>query len=590
MILSIESSLSTFKSVQFRKGLNVLVADTQPGATEKQTRNSAGKTSLVEVVHFIFGADCEPDSIFRTPELINHSFSASLMLGSELFKVERSGAAPSKIFVLEGGRDRQDLKLKIEKASERLFVSNTNWKTFLGHVHFGLPADLEGSLFDESFTPGFRSMFSYFARRRNSGGFLSPERQAEKQQRWDWQVNLSYLFGLDWRVPHEFQKVRSREKTLEELRKAAKGGALGDLLGTVAGLRPQVTVAETKASKLRDQLANFEVLDSYRDLSRRAARARTDLQALGREAVGLHETLNHLQQALAAEAPPNQADLQQLYSTVGVELPGIALRRFEEVSRFHESIVANRRSHLHQEISEAEQKIATGEGRMKALDVERRDVLKTLEGRGALEDFLGMQRDLAALEASAASLRERYKAAEILEGESTQLDLDRVNLKRRLQDDHHQRGDALDSAILVVADAIGELYGDRAGRFVVEATDNGPEFRIVIEGDRGGGIANMEIFCLDITLFRLVANRYGGGGFLMHDSHLFDGVDERQVASALLLGSNAAAATGSQYIVTMNSDIFDRLPLSDELKAEEIVLPTRLSDATETGGLFGLRF
>ena len=42
----------------------------------------------------------------------------------------------------------------------------------------------------------------------------------------------------------------------------------------------------------------------------------------------------------------------------------------------------------------------------------------------------------------------------------------------------------------------------------------------------------MEIFCFDIALQQIVTKRYGGPGFLIHDSHLFDGVDERQVAGA----------------------------------------------------------
>ena len=590
MILSIGSSLPTFKTLTFHKGLNILIADTQPDASEKQTRNSAGKTSFVEIIHFLFGADCGADSIFRTSALVDHSFFAAIRVGKETFRVQRSGSEPSKIFILEGGRDRQDLELKVDRATERMFLSNAKWKAFLAHVQFGMPEDLEGSEFSEPFSPGFRSMFSYFARRRSSGGFISIERQAEKQQRYDWQVNLSYLFGLDWRIPHEFQKVRGRERTLEELKKAAKGGNLSDMFGTVAELRPQLTVAEKKATKLREQINNFEVLDSYKDLSRRAARTRTKMQALSREAVSLQETLAHLREALANEAPPDQTDLQQLYSAVGVELPGVALRRVEDVNRFYESVLENRRTHLQREILDAEQGLTSGERKMRMLDEERREILKTLEGHGALEDFLSMQRDLAELEAAAANLRERYKAAELLEGESTKLNLDRTNLKLRLQADHQQRKGALDAAILIVADVINELYEDRTGRLVVEATDNGPEFHISIEGNRGGGISNMEIFCFDITLFQLVAKRYGGPGFLIHDSHLFDGVDERQVATALLIGESVAAEIGKQYVVTMNSDVFNRLPLPESFDSGRNVLATRLSDKTETGGLFGLRF
>lgn len=590
MIVSIESSLKTFKTVTFRSGLNVLLSDRTANSTDKQTRNSAGKTSLIEVIHFLLGSDCERDSLFRLDELIDHTFKGTFRIGGELLTVARTGSDPSKVFLISGGEERKDIPRKLDKASERFYISNTNWRVFLGHSMFGLPADERGTLFDESFTPSFRSMFSYFVRRRNSGGFISPERQAEKQQRWDWQVNLSYLFGLDWQIPFDFNKIRAREKTLEELKKAVKIGALGSVIGTVAELRPQVTIAEAKAGKLRQSLEQFEVLDSYKSLSKRAGQIKTEMQALTGQSVTLNETLDHLQEALRSERPPQRSDIQQLYASAGIELPGVALRRFDDVSSFYESVVANRRIHLEQEISDVRSRIASVEGGLGRLDEERSGILRTLQGRGALDDFLTMQRDLADIEASAASLRERFKAAEALEGESTKLDIDRANLKRKLQEDHHVREKALDEAILIIADAIAELYDDRAGRFVVDATENGPEFRISIEGDRGGGIANMEIFCFDLALLQIVTKRCGGPGFLIHDSHLFDGVDERQVAGALRLGQKTSEALQQQYIVTMNSDIFDRLPAGESNDLGAAILDSRLSDETEDGGLFGFRF
>jgi uncharacterized protein YydD (DUF2326 family) len=313
------------------------------------------------------------------------------------------------------------------------------------------------------------------------------------------------------------------------------------------------------------------------------------MQGFGREAVSLKETLQYLQKSLSAETPPEHSDLQKMYQAAGVELPEVALRRFEEVNRFHSSVIENRRVHLQTEIDEIQSAIAEGERQMKKLDGERHNILTTLQGRGALEDFVRLQGQLALLEAQAASLRERFKAAEALEGQSTQLDIDRSNLKQRLQEDYRERQSILDRAILIVAETISELYDDRAGRFVVEVTENGPEFKISIEGDRGGGISSMEIFCFDLTLFRITSKRFDGPGFLIHDSHLFDGVDERQVARALIVGQQAAAKSG-QYIVTMNSDVFDRLPFPEGFERNSFVLPTRLSDETETGGLFGFWF
>lgn len=590
MIRNVDSSIPTFKRVVFHDGLNVLLSDRSPDATEKQTRNSAGKTSLVEIIHFLLGSNCDKKSLFRTKELIEHTFRADFVFGEKNFSVERGGAQPSKIFILNDIEHREDYPIKLDKESERFYIPNVRWRALLGELLFGLPQNVEGTIYEKSFTPSFRSMVSYFIRRDNSGGFISPERQSESQRPWDWQENISYLLGLDWQISYEFQQVREKEKMLEELKKAAQGGALGELIGTVAELRSQVTVAEKKAKQRREQLAAFHVLESYRDLSDRAAKAKTEMQTLGRENVSLRETLNHLESALSRESPPDPKDLEEVYAAIGVELPEMALRRLDEVRIFYDSVIRNRSLHLEREITSVRGRIADNEGKVKHLDIERSDILETLKSRGALEDFINLQKDLAELEAEASNLRERFKAAELLEGEKTNLDIDRANLKRRLQEDYHQRKVILDEIIVLVTDAISELYDDREGSFKFESTDHGPEFKVSIEGDRGGGIASMEIFCLDLALLKVNAGKGRGPGFLFHDSHLFDGVDERQIAGALNLGQEATRNKGLQYIVAMNSDIFDRLPLSKDIDPKQVVLPVRLSDETETGGLFGFRF
>jgi uncharacterized protein YydD (DUF2326 family) len=542
LILAIESDLPTFKPVRFHAGLNVLLSDKSPRSGEKQTRNSAGKSSLIEIIHFLLGSRAGADSLMRNPALLDYTFRGTFRIGSDNLTVARSGSEPSKILVDQDAAKRAGLTPRSHKQTGLHFVSNEIWKEFLGNRMFNLPSQIKGTAYEESFTPTFRSLIAYFARRR--GGFTRPEKQAEAQQTWDWQVSLSYLFGLDWHVPFDLQKVRERERQLEELKKAAKGGVVGELIGTVAELRPKVTIAEAKALKLREDLSNFQVLDSYRDQSSRAALARIEMLAIERQAVSLKQTLGHLQNAMREERAPEHEDLTRLYDAVGVELPAVAKRRFDEVQAFHQSVIENRRARLHEEIAEVESKIAAGERRSAQLDDERSEILRFLYGRGALEDFNALQQKLAIIEVEAASLRDRFKAAEMLEGRKTELDIDRANIRRRLQEDHRARKSKLDQAILFIGRTIGELYEDRSGEFFVDATDSGPEFRITIQGDRGGGIAQIEIFCLDLALFFITGKEKRGPGFLIHDSHLFDGVDERQVALALRLGASTANDTG----------------------------------------------
>ena len=100
----------------------------------------------------------------------------------------------------------------------------------------------------------------------------------------------------------------------------------------------------------------------------------------------------------------------------------------------------------------------------------------------------------------------------------------------------------------------------------------------------------MQIFCFDLMLAELTTKRGIGPGFLIHDSHLFEGVDERQVAKALQLEAEHAEGAGFQYIVTMNSDVLPEDVFQDGFDVRQHVSPTRLTDEEETGGLVGLRF
>jgi uncharacterized protein YydD (DUF2326 family) len=588
VILSITSSLPKFKSLTFHRGLNILLADTTDVAATGNTRNSAGKTSFVQIVDFLLGASAGTDSLFRSAELVEIEFTAVFQVRGRQVTVTRSGTEHGRLYLGEEHGLPDDL-VKTDNETERPYVSNSDWCRHLGHAWFGLPAEKKAEDFGRKNTPTFRPMMKYFLRLDSDGGFNHPQKNSESQQRSSYQVCLSYMFGLEWRIARELQDVRDREKTLETLRKAASTSTISEVVGTVAQLRPQLALAERKARAKREEINSFEVTETYRDTAEQASGLRVKLQDITRNLVSLKETLGFLQQALDAERPPYTVDVAAMYRASGVELPDVALRRFEDVEAFQRSVTANRRIHLQSEIEQAQREIRRSEYDLQEASRQRRELLTSLEGKGAFEDLVALQREAAALEAEHAVLRERFEAAEALERSKAELKVGRIEIQRRLQADYATHRSRLDDIIVRIAELIAELYTNREGYFEVSATDNGPEFSIRIEGDRGTGIRSMEIFCMDIVLYESVRNRFGGPGFLIHDSHLFDGVDARQICAALQIGRRSVG-TGGQYIVTMNSDIYDTLPFPDDFDTTTIVLPTRLSDEKEDSGLFGFRF
>ena len=100
----------------------------------------------------------------------------------------------------------------------------------------------------------------------------------------------------------------------------------------------------------------------------------------------------------------------------------------------------------------------------------------------------------------------------------------------------------------------------------------------------------VETFLLDMVSIGTALPLGRAPGLLVHDSHLFDAVDHRQVASCLNIGARLAAEAGFQYVVTMNSDVLASVESEGGFERSEYVVPVSLMDANEDGGLFGFRF
>lgn len=572
MIHHVFSTLPAFKNLgNLKPGLNVLLAQKTEGATTRQTRNRAGKTSFVELVHFLLGAEAGPDSIFRTPVLTEHTFGIDFDLKSARTAVERSGSSKAKIFVTAP----QAVKVKF---------SATEWCSFLGEQMFGL-SGLEAA---GSKPPSFRSLFAYFVRRQASGAFVTPEKQASMQGTGDMQVALMFLLGLDWQIARDWQVVRDREKTLEELKKAAENGAFGSIIGKAADLRTEWTIQEARLKKLYAEVETFQVLPEYRVLEVESATLTRKLNELANANTIDFSAIRDLESALASEVPPEHEDLQAVYEEAGVVLPGLIKRRYEDVKSFHESVVRNRKDYLSSELEAARLRIDLRDSKKVQLDHRRVEILGILKSHGALEQFLKLQGELGRLESEVESLRQRFEAAEQLEGTKNELEIERNRLTIRLRRDFTEQQDRLAEAIVAFEEISQRLY-ESAGSMTVNETSNGPILKFPMQGERSKGIKNMQIFCFDMMLMRLCTKRQMGPGFLIHDSHIFDGVDGRQVISALRLGSEIAQELGVQYIVTMNEDDAFKETI-ESFDLNDYVLPTRLTDATEDGGLFGIRF
>lgn len=78
LLHQLEASDPRFRTVTFRPGLNILVADVTPGSRKTDSRNGTGKSSVVELLHFLLGERADKSSLPLHPKLRSTEFALHL--------------------------------------------------------------------------------------------------------------------------------------------------------------------------------------------------------------------------------------------------------------------------------------------------------------------------------------------------------------------------------------------------------------------------------------------------------------------------------------------------------------------------------
>ncbi|WP_064694777.1 DUF2326 domain-containing protein [Rhizobium aegyptiacum] len=585
MILALGSSIEGFKTLRFHKGLNILLAEQETNSEETKTRNSSGKSSVLDLVHFLLGGSIR-NSVVKAQALQGHSFWGEFEFNGITFRVERRVSDPKTVQV--SASDMRGLVYEGNLLGDAT-ATNQAWCEWLGHIVFELPENTVGTPFSLTHAPTFRSMFPYFARRRDDIGFQYAEKFAAKAQSdGSAQIALSYLLGLDWLLARDFELERGEKRDLAAQSKRIKARR-SENLETSSAIRSAMTLAAHEAEVQRTRIASFQVAEHYDEMVSEASQAKNLLEKLSVEAASLKSSLDFIEESLEAEKPGDGEAIAALYRAAGTELPGSVVKSFEDIAAFHQSVADNRRFHLSSQLDSIRRRISAVSAEMDAARARRDEILRDLRGKGAFSDLAAMQKVAAEKAEKHARLQTQYEEALEVEAGRAASRIKESNLLARLQNDLRTREATVSAMVLAVLEAKKALYADRGASFEVQATVNGPHFRVNIDGSRSGGIANMEVFCFDYALYKLTTARLGGPGFLIHDSHLFDPVDSRQIATSIQLGSGLVDEVGGQYIVMLNTDMFERLPFDEHFDVTPKVLPVRLND-TDSGGLFGFRF
>lgn len=573
-------------NVEFQRGLNVILADRhlEPEAfspDKKKTVNGAGKTSFLEIVHYCLGKDIARDkgSVFHHEALRDWEFSLTLEGDGTRANITRSVSDKSVIGV--GGSQWIPGFPDFPKGGE-LKLTRPSFVDSAGVWLFDLPA--EPSV---PYHPKFRALISYLVR-VGKDAYLRPFSNHRKQSEWDVQACTAYFLELNPDFAGAWQLLREKDNRLRVLKQLAKsdGGrgrstSKAAFWAKVVRLREQV---EHEDRKLRE----FKVHEQYTNLEDRANEYTENIHRLVNDNIVDEQLIGMYETAHVDESPGNVEDIERLYNDVGVHFPDQVKRRLEDVKAFHQTVLANRRAFVLNEMTRLQRAVKTRRAEVERLTAERADLMSILSEHGAVQDLLNLQRLHAQTIASLREAEKEYEAKVELEDGTTALKRDRAELMARAELDRKEREDILEQAILLFNQNSQALYKN-PGDLLIDITETGYRFDMDIERDRSDGIGNMKIFLYDLMLMQL-PRRHRFPQFLLHDSMIFDGVDGRQRASAIELAARESKRLGFQYIFSINRDDVPWQDFTPEFVDEfKNAIRLELSDQ-DNGGLFGFQF
>lgn len=578
MIKRVGSSLATFRTVTFEPGFNIVLADRTKEATKKDSRNGLGKSTLIDIIHFCLGSGFSKDSRLAHPGLSGVSFTIDLQLWSHLLTAVRR-TDDSTFVTLSGELDKLPIPEGPRTTSRQLTIKE--WTSFLGQYWFGIPTDSP-----RKYLPTFRSVLSYFIR-NGKDAFSSPFRHFRVQATWDMQVQNAFLLGLAWEDASDWELLRERRKALAMLKTAAEDGFLGNVWGS----RPQLEVdrvrLEEALRRTRSDLASFKVLSQYKEVEQQADEVTKRAQLLSDENTADTRLLEMYKRSIQEESKAKSVNVEAIYKAAQVELPGLTLKRLEEVEAFHHTVIENRKLFLLQEIERLTKTIQDRGQEIVNLHNDQAKLLEVLSTHGALDQYTRLQQAHYGDVAKLNEIVTRLSLVKKVEDSKASLKIESAVLEQRARKDYEERSSQREVSISMFDGNSQALYS-APGRLLISIGDSGFKFDVEIERKGSTGISNMEIFCYDLMLAEKWAIGRPHTIVLVHDSNIFADVDGRQIALALELARNKAEEFKFQYICMFNSD---KLPIDDFSAGFSVESYTRLrlTDQTEEGGLLGVR-
>ncbi|WP_243372097.1 DUF2326 domain-containing protein [Geotalea sp. SG265] len=528
-LIELAANQRSFKTIRFNPtGLTLIVGDSSHDRKDGSS-NGVGKTLALKLVHHCLGATLDSKLKTAIPEWV---FSLEFSINGTDHLIERS--ADGKKLALD------ERTIQPKKLLEWLNASGV----------FRLDQELPGL--------SFRSLITRFGR-RSLKDCVDPI-VTSRETDFDGLLRSLYLLGAECQLVAD---KKSHKNRIDELKRNLKSWSTDHVLRDMfrAGNQPKVRAdwLDKEIPRLKADLARFRVAEDYRAVELESGELTSELREIEKQLAVLKFQIDGIDKALANQPDIGANELLELYAGLQNVFKPEMLAHFEAVEEFHKSLSSNRKARLEADKIRFDSRMRGLESEHKRVGAKRDQLLATLQGKKALDEYAALAQQLVRYEG------EREKLGEFLDLVHKLKEQERT-IKERMIEDDRKAADYADTTPLQAAscyfsELAEQLYPKTPAGILLEANDGNNQLRynlsVNIEGDESDGINAARVVCFDWELLLNGANH--NCGFLWHDNRLFAHMDPKPRGAWFAHVMATAAQNSKQYVASLNTENYEAM-------------------------------
>jgi uncharacterized protein YydD (DUF2326 family) len=386
-----------FGPINFRAGLNVVLAEIRlPENRDKDTHN-LGKTTLGRMIDFCFLAGRDPKFFLFKHENVFQGFVFYLeieLADATYVTVRRSVDEASKIDFKKHEASHQDFAdLPLEK-----------WD------HVNLPFEraremLDGLLDWRALSPwDFRKGLGYQLRSQDDFQEVFQLRRFVGSHA-DWKPYVAHILGFDYKlIALRYEKEAQLEE--KEAKAATVRAELGGSVDDIGNIEGILQLKQRDAEKKQELLDAFDFRQQDKERTKLLVdEIDTRIASLNSQRYSLNQSKKKIVASLEEDQILfNPEEAHRLFREAGVLFSGQIKRDFEQLLAFNRAITQERRGYLQEERAEVDAELKSIGGELNTLGKRRSDMLGFLSGTDIFAKYKQVTDDLVTLRTDIATL------------------------------------------------------------------------------------------------------------------------------------------------------------------------------------------